>query len=62
MTTELMEKLKIYERTFGNFFPTIPLLETHSPDEAIQIINRCISEHKDVYELGYLTFDLYACY
>ena len=45
-----------YDKVFDDSFPTIPLLEKPY-EEVIEMINRCISEKKDVYELGYLSED-----
>ncbi len=49
--------LKQYNEMFEGGFPTIPLALSRSEDEIIEIINRCISEKKDVYDLGYLSID-----
>ena len=54
---ELSEALELYERTFNDSFPTIPLLMDKSDAEVEVIINKCISEGKDVYDMGYLSLD-----
>ena len=51
---ELIGKLDSYYETFGSDFPTIPLMESRTQDEIIGMIDRCISEGKSVYALGYL--------
>lgn len=43
-----------YDKVFDDLFPTIPLLEKPYK-KVIEIINRCISEKKDVYKLEYLS-------
>lgn len=53
----LEEKLIMYEKTFGDSFPTYPLCLTRSDEEVIKIIDRCLDEEKTVYELGYLKED-----
>lgn len=45
------------KKTFDDSFPTIPLLMDKSKTEVVEIINKCISEGKDVYDLGYLSLD-----
>lgn len=55
--TKLNEALELYEKTFDDSFPTIPLLMDNSDDEVVGMINKCISEHKDVYDMGYLLID-----
>ncbi|WP_288832075.1 hypothetical protein [uncultured Megasphaera sp.] len=54
---ELDKALELYEKTFDDSFPTIPLLMDKSKTEVVEIINKCISEGKDVYDLGYLSLD-----
>lgn len=54
---ELDKALELYEKTFDDSFPTIPLLMDKSKTEVVKIINKCISEGKDVYDLGYLSLD-----
>ena len=57
MKEQLMEKMKQYAKTFGDGFPTIPLAWDRTDEELIEIIDRCLAEKKDVYELGILTND-----
>jgi hypothetical protein len=54
---ELDKALKLYEETFDDSFPTIPLLMEKSDEEVIQIINKCVEEDKDVYEMKILSLD-----
>ena len=54
---ELDKALELYEKTFDDSFPTIPLLMDKSKTEVVEIINKCISEGKDVYDMGYLSLD-----
>lgn len=55
--TELDAALKLYEQIFDDSFPTIPLLMDNSDEKVVEIINKCISENKDVYDMGYLSLD-----
>ena len=48
----LMKKLKEYAKTFGEGFPMIPLGWGRDDDEVIALIDRCLKEKKDAYELG----------
>lgn len=56
--SKLDEALKSYEKKFDDSFPTVPLLLHGSDEEVIEIINKCIAEGKDVYDMGYLSLDL----
>lgn len=53
---ELDDALELYEKTFDDSFPMFSMSGTPLK-EVIQIINRCVDENKDVYDLGYLTLD-----
>lgn len=53
---ELNKALEIYEQTFGDSFPMIPLMGK-KPSEVVDIINKCVSEKKDVYDMGYLSLN-----
>lgn len=55
---KLNEALNLYEKTFDDSFPTIPLLMHNSDEKVIEIINNCIKENKDVYDMGYLSLDV----
>ena len=58
MSEELQRAYEHYEKLFNSTFPTIPLAETREDNEIIDIINECIEENKDVYDLGYLSHDV----
>ena len=51
---DLDEALKVYEETFDDSFPMFPMMGT-PPDEVVKMINKCVSEKKDVYDMGYLS-------
>ena len=53
---DLDEALKVYEETFDDSFPMFPMMGT-PPDEVVKMINKCVSEKKDVYDMGYLSLD-----
>ena len=53
---ELLGRLKAYAEQFEDDFPTIPLMLNRTEDEVIEIIDRCLREGRDVYEIGYLPF------
>lgn len=56
---KLEKALALYERTFDDSFP-MSSMTTKPPDEVIKIINKCVSEKKDVYDMGYLSLnDIY---
>lgn len=55
--TKLEAALDNYEKTFDDSFPTIPLLMENSDEKVVEIINNCISENKDVYDMSYLDLD-----
>lgn len=46
-------KLNEYEKLFGDF-PTYPLMLTRTEEQAIEMINSCIKNGKDVYQMGYM--------
>ncbi|EFD94423.1 hypothetical protein HMPREF0889_1407 [Megasphaera lornae] len=54
---EIDKAIELYEKTFDDSFPTIPVLRDKSKIEVMEIINKCISEGKDVYDMGYLSLD-----
>ncbi|MEG1085216.1 MAG: hypothetical protein RSD88_02720 [Anaerovoracaceae bacterium] len=54
--------LELYDKTFDGSFPTIPLLMENSDEKVVEIINKCISENKDVYDMGYLSLDSEVIY
>lgn len=53
----LDKKLEEYRTMFKEGFPMIPLKWGRTDEQVIEIINRCIKEGKDVYELGYVIID-----
>lgn len=57
MNEKLNDAYRKYKENFNDDFPTIPLAETMEDDEIIEMIEECIEEKKDVYELGYLSLD-----
>lgn len=54
---ECINKMKEYDKRFKDTFPTIPLAWGRSDEEIIEIIDKCLEEGKDVYELGYVEDD-----
>lgn len=54
---EIDKAIELYEKTFDDSFPAIPLLMDKSKAEVVEIINKCVSEGKDVYDMGYLSLD-----
>lgn len=54
---EIDKAIELYEKTFHDSFPTIPVLRDKSKIEVMEIINKCISEGKDVYDTEYLSLD-----
>ena len=59
MGDKLLQALELYEHIFDDSFPTIPM-SGRTEEEMIDIISKCVSEKKDVYEMGYL--DIKAVY
>ena len=57
MKKEVEEAAKLYDETFEDAFPTMPFLRDMPDDEVIEMINKCVAEGKDVYEMGYLSLD-----
>ena len=53
---KLQKALERYKKKFNDDFPTIPF-ESQEDEEIIDIIDECIEENKDVYDLGYLSLD-----
>lgn len=56
MNEKLQKALEWYKEKFNDDFPTIPF-ESQEDEEIIDIIDECIEENKDVYDLGYLSLD-----
>ena len=59
MGNKLIQALELYENTFDDYFPTIPM-SGRPEEEMIDMINKCVSAKKDVYDMGYL--DIEAVY
>lgn len=56
MGDKLLQVLELYEKAFDDSFPTIPM-SGRTEEEMIDTISKCVSEKKDVYEMGYLDID-----
>ena len=56
MNEKLQKALERYKEKFNDDFSTIPF-ESQEDEEIIDIIDECIEENKDVYDLGYLSLD-----
>lgn len=56
MNEKLQKALERYKKKFNDDFPTIPF-DSQGDEEIIDIIDECIEENKDVYDLGYLSLD-----
>lgn len=54
--SDLELKMNEYEKTFGESFPSFNFTD-RSPEDIVKIIDRCMDEEKDVYELGYISED-----
>lgn len=59
MSDKLIQALELYENTFDDSFPTIPM-SGRTEEEMIDMISKCVSAKKDVYGMGYL--DIKAVY
>lgn len=57
MADRLDEYLIKYIDEFGEGFPMIPLGWGRTEDEIVEIIEKCLKEKKDVYQLGILKND-----
>lgn len=56
MSEQVLDALNRYYDAFDDSFP-MAAMSGAEEDEVIKIIDRCISEEKDVYDLGYLSED-----
>lgn len=56
MGDKLLQALDLYEKAFDDSFPTIPM-SGRTEEEMIEIINKCVSAKKDVYDMGYLDME-----
>lgn len=57
MNEKLQKAYELYKNTFNDDFPTIPLADSMTEEEIIDLIDECVEEKKDVYDLGYLELD-----
>ena len=57
MGEKLEKALMEYEEMFDDGFPTIPLAFGRTDEEVIGMIENCIVNKKDVYDMGILTLD-----
>ena len=57
MDEKLNKALEAYESHFNDGFPMFAM-SAKPINEVIQIIDECIQENKDVYDLGYLKEDV----
>lgn len=53
---ELDRALNLYEKIFDDSFPMFTMMGKPQ-NEVVEIINKCIFENKDVYDLGYLSLN-----
>lgn len=53
MGEKLLQALELYENTFDDSFPTVPM-SGHTEEEMIDMVGKCVSAKKDVYDMGYL--------
>jgi len=56
MSEQILNALNRYYDTFDDSFP-MAAMSGVGENEVIEIIDRCVSENKDVYDLGYLSLD-----
>ncbi len=47
------DALELYEQTFDDTFP-MAMMSGYEPKEVIDIIEKCVKENKDVYDIGIL--------
>ena len=57
MSEKLQKAYELYKKTFNDNFPTVPLADSMTEGEIIDLIDECVEEKKDVYDLGYLKLD-----
>lgn len=56
MNENILQALDLYEKAFDDSFPTVPM-SGHTEEEIIDMINKCVSAKKDVYDMGYLDLE-----
>ena len=55
---EELDRLTLqYTETFGEGFPTFQVFRGRETQECIGIVERCLRESKNAYDLGYATVD-----
>lgn len=55
---EELDRLTLkYAETFEEGFPSFQVFRGRETQECIEIVQRCLRENKDAYELGYATLD-----
>lgn len=52
-----MKKMEQYAKAFGDGFPMYQLGRGRTDEEIIEIIDRCLKEGKDAYDLGLVSDD-----
>lgn len=52
---DFITKMTEYDNMFEDGLPTEPLSSKYNESEMVEIMDRCIKERKDVFELGYIT-------
>ncbi len=57
MNEKVQKAYRLYKETFNDDFPTIPLAESLTEEEIVEMIDECVEAKKDVYDLGYLSLD-----
>ena len=55
MTDQVRSALKKYYERFREDYPTYQLMRGATEQQTLDIIERCLREGKDVYELGLVT-------
>ncbi len=50
------EAIKEYRKKFKSSFP-LSAFKSYEPDDLVELINRCIFENKDVYDIGILNLN-----
>lgn len=56
MSEKLLQALDLYEKAFDDAFPTIPM-SGRTEEEMIDIISKCVTAKKDVYDIGCLDIE-----
>lgn len=61
-TLDFVNKIEEYNKMFPDRIPTEPLSSLYTMEELVKIIDRCLREGKDVFELEYITYEEEAEY